>query len=179
MIEDFHGSRMTSLGPGFVRTLNRHMVTSRHCICLIAEQHGRVLGAAAAVTSTRKFFREFVVRKGLVCALLVLPRLLSTANIRTLLKGFTYFPNAPTDDPDAELISFVVSAHRTRAGVGAALFRGVVEGLQSRGITCMKIITSDENDASNAFYTRQGCQLVRTEPFYRDTRANVYVYAGP
>ena len=32
------------------------------------------------------------------------------------------------------------------------------------------------NEAANAFYRRLGCELVRTEPFYRDSFVNVYFY---
>ena len=176
LTDDFEGSRLVHLGPRFIDLLNAHIVTSKHCVCLVAERRGEYLGAGVAVTSTRRFYREFVARKGLHCAMAVVPRLLHPVNLRTLLKGFTYFPSAPAGDPEAEIISFVVGAHATRSGVGTILFQGMVEALRAQGINRIKIVTSTGNEASNAFYARQGCRRLRSEGFYQDTRVNVYVY---
>jgi ribosomal protein S18 acetylase RimI-like enzyme len=175
MREDFDGSRLTHLGPRFVTLLHRHMATSAHCICRVAEDAGRITGYIAVAPSTRAFYRDFVLRKGLLAACLVLPRMLQPAQLRTVLKGLTYFPQSPQADPAAEIIIFVIDPAARRSGVGSALFHNAVEALQARGIQQLKIMTAVDNDAANAFYRRHGSRLVRSEPFYRDTRVNVYV----
>jgi len=175
MIEDFDGSRLVDLGPRFIALLHRHMVTSAHCICRVAEDAGRITGYIAVTPSTRAFYRDFVLRKGFLAACLVLPRMLQPAHLRTVLKGLTYFPQAPDVDPAAEIVSFVIGPAARRSGVGSALFQNAVEALQARGVQQLKIMTAVDNDAANAFYRRHGSRFVRSEPFYRDTRVNVYV----
>ena len=175
MLEDFDGSRLIELGPRFITLLHRHMVSSAHCICRVAEDAGRITGYIAVAPSTRAFYRDFVLRRGVLAACLVLTRMLQPAHLRTVLKGLTYFPQAPQADPAAEIVSFVIGPAARRSGVGSALFRNAVEALHARGIQQLKIMTAVDNDAANAFYRRHGARFVRSEPFYRDTRVNVYV----
>lgn len=176
LTQDFEGSRLVRLGPRFLRLLHRHILTSEHSICLIAERGGEVVGAGALVTSSSRFNRSFVVRKGVRSALATAPYLLRPSNLKTLLKGLTYFSGRRSNDADAEVITLIVSATATRSGIGARLFQALAAEARRRGVTRFKLITSTENEASNAFYARQGCIRLRTDPFYRDTTVNVYEY---
>jgi ribosomal protein S18 acetylase RimI-like enzyme len=175
MVEGLN-SRLNDLGPGVVVILHRHMITSAHCLCLVAERQGMIMGYVSVLTSTRKFYREFLLRRGIQCALIALPRLLNPANLHTILRGITYFPRTPHSDPEAELVSLIVGRAAQRSGVGAALFRGAVEQLRSRGITALKICTGTDNEGANALYRRNDCKLIRSEPLYEDNEINVYVY---
>jgi ribosomal protein S18 acetylase RimI-like enzyme len=175
MVEGLN-SRLNNLGPEVVIILHRHMISSAHSVCLVAERQGMIMGYVSVLTSTRRFYREFLLRRGIQCALIALPRLLSRANLHTLLRGITYFPRTPHNDPEAELVSLIVGRATRRSGVGAALFRGAVEELRSRGITALKICTGTDNEGANALYQRNDCKLVRSEPLYQDSRINVYVY---
>jgi ribosomal protein S18 acetylase RimI-like enzyme len=175
MVEGLN-SRLNNLGPGVVVILHRHMITSVHCLCLVAERQGMIMGYVSVLTSTRRFYREFLLRRGIRCALIALPRLFNPSNLHTILRGITYFPRTPQNDPEAELVSLIVSRTAQRGGVGAALFRGAVEQLRSRGITALKICTGTDNEGANALYLRNNCKLIRSEPLYQDSRINVYVY---
>ena len=169
-------TRFSHLGNGVVRLLHQHMIASRHCLCLVAERGGRVAGYAAVILSGRKFYREFLIRRGVLCGLLALPRLISPSNLRTVWAALTYFPAAGSDDPEAELVSLVVGKESRGSGVGRDLWDGLVLALQSRGIPKLKITTDVRNEAANRMYSNRGCRLVRTQPLYHDSQLNVYVY---
>jgi ribosomal protein S18 acetylase RimI-like enzyme len=177
MVEGLN-SRLNNLGAEIVVILHRQMIASTHCLCLVAERQGTLLGYVSVLTSTRKFYREFLLRRGVRCAVIALPRLLNPANLRTALRAGAYFPGRPSNDPEAELVSLVVSPEARGARVGAALFRGAVEELRSQGVTTFKVCTGTENEAANALYRRHACKLIRSEPLYQDNRINVYIYEG-
>ena len=168
-------TRLDHLGPGFLRLLLGHMAASRHCVCPVAEREGEVLGYAAALTSVSRFYREFVLRKGLHAALIILPRLLRSGNLRIFLQALAYPSAGFPDDPPAELVSIVVSPEARGMGVASSLLRHIAAEMKSRGIERMTIKTGVENAAANEMYRRLQCQFVRTEPFGRDQWANVYV----
>lgn len=169
-------SRIANLGQGVVTLLHEQIVASQYGMCVVAEQDGQVVGYAAIITSGRRFYREFLLRKGLRCALIALPRILKPSNLLTAMVGMKYFPRMPHDDPEAEMISFVVDFRKQGTGVGRELWNGVVRGLRERKIRELKICTDTHNRAANEMYLRRGCRLVRREPLYHDSDVNVYIY---
>lgn len=172
-------TRFSYLGQGVVTLLHKHMTTSRHCLCVVAERGGSTIGYAAVLTSGGKFYKEFVLRKGLLCGLIALPRLFRISNLRTIYTALTYFPGGGHHDPEAELVSIVVDRSAQGHGAGADLWNGVVRGLAARGIAELKICTGVENERANQMYRKRGCRLLRKEPLYHDSEVNVYVYEIP
>lgn len=168
-------SRLSNLGPRFVELLHQHMIGSKFCCYLVAELGGSIVGYAAALTSTRRFYGDFLLRKGLRCTAVILPYLFRLHNVHTALRGLTYSRRAPQNDPEAELVSFVVSPQAQNRGVGSALFSRIVTELRDRGIDEFKIDTSTENAQANAFYAKHGCRHLRVERFYQDSEINVYL----
>jgi ribosomal protein S18 acetylase RimI-like enzyme len=176
MMVDGLDSRLSDLGPWFVKLLHRHMIVSEHCLYIVAERNGAIVGYVAALTSTRKFYKTFLARKGLHCFLIVMPWMLRARNIHTALRGLFYSQRAPAEDPEAELVSLVVSPKAWNCGIGSTLFHRVVTEFSALGIHTFKIDTSTENEQANAFYKKHGCQCIRSESFYRNTRINVYLH---
>jgi ribosomal protein S18 acetylase RimI-like enzyme len=168
-------SRLGQLGPWLATLLHWHMATSRHCLCLVAEQDAAVVGYGSVLTATRRFNRSFLLSKGPISAVAVLPWMLRPSNVATVLRGLTYFPQTPMDDPPAELVSLVVSPIAQGVGVGSALFSELMARAKRHGIARVKICTDVENDGANRFYLRHGCRLLRSERLYRDSHVNVYV----
>lgn len=167
-------SRLGDLGPWFVKFLHRHMVASEYCICLVAETENSIVGYVATFLSTKYFYREFFLKKGIVAGLLILPWLFTPKNIRTVLNASAYSSHASQDDPEAELVSIVVLPEARGMGVGQKLYRGTVDELMNAGIPQLKISTPKENKAANEMYLKQGCKYMRSEPFSRDVEVNVY-----
>ena len=169
-------TRFGELGHGVVTLLHRQMATSRHSLCLVAERGGRIAGYATVLISGRKFNREFLIRKGLLCGLVALPRLFRLSNLRTVLTALTYFPAVPANDPEAELVSIVVDQDLHGQGVGSDLWEAIVKRLAECKVAELKICTDVRNERANRMYQNRGCVLLRKEPLYHDSEVNVYVY---
>lgn len=169
--------RLGELGARFVTLLHRHIAESPFAVCLVAEDDSGVAGYIAVVTDTRAFHRDFLRRRGLAAAWAILPSLRRPERLRVVLRGLRHFPAAPRDDPRAEAISFAVRRGVVTRGIGSALFRAAMAELAARGVEVVKFATVEPtNETANAFYRKLGCELVRTEPFYRDSFVNVYFY---
>lgn len=167
-------SRLNDLGPWFINFLHRHMVASALCTCLVAETTDGIVGYAAALHSTSKFYREFFLKKGLIAGLLILPWLFTAKNIRTVLNSTMYSSKANQEDPAAELISIVVLAEARGMGIGQKLLHATINDLKNAGITRLKITTPVDNKVANAMYLKQGCRCMRSEAFCHNVDVNVY-----
>ena len=177
MAEVISWSRLCELGHGFMTLLHRHMIRSRHAICYVAEREGAILGYAAWSADTAKFYREFILRHGISAAIKLAPKIIQPRQIQVILRGLTYFHEAHPEDPGAEVLSFAVRARAKQAGVGKAIFRAMAQEFKSRCIGAVKVGAVEvTNETGNLFYNRVGCELLRTEPFYRNSKVNVYVY---
>src|SRR5262245_40549070 len=177
MSEVISWSRLCELGNGFITLLHRHMIGSAHAICYVAERDGDILGYAVWSADTGKFYREFLRRHGLAAAVKLAPKILRPRQIEIIVRGLTYFHEAHPEDPQAEVLSFAVRPQAKKSGVGKAIFNALAREFKSRGIGAVKVgAVEATNEAGNMFYNRVGCELVRTEPFYRRNKVNVYVY---
>jgi ribosomal protein S18 acetylase RimI-like enzyme len=177
MSEAISWSRLTELGQGFMTLLHRHMIGSAHAICYVAERDGEILGYAVWSADTGKFYREFLLRHGLAAAVKLAPNIFRPRRIEVIARGLTYFHEAHPEDPRAEVLSFAVRQRAKQSGVGKAIFNALACEFKARGIGAVKVgAVEATNEAGNLFYSRVGCELVRTEPFYRDGKVNVYVY---
>ncbi len=176
MAEAIDWSRFKDLGLRFSTLVHRHMTRSRHCLCFVAVADGVILGFVAGTIDNRGFYREFLWRYGWRAALVLAPQLLRPARVRVILRGLTYFPESDRpEDPDAEALTWAVRAGVGQRGVGAALWKTLLDAYRERGITVVKMGTADpDNEVANRFFRSLGSELVRTDPFYRDTRVNVY-----
>jgi ribosomal protein S18 acetylase RimI-like enzyme len=177
MSEVISWSRLSELGQGFMTLLHRHMIGSVHAICYVAERDGEILGYAVWSADTGKFYREFLLRHGIAAAVKLAPKIFRPRQIEIITRGLTYFHEAHPEDPQAEVLSFAVRPHAKRSGVGKAIFNALAREFKARGIDAVKVgAVEATNEAGNKFYSRVGCELIRTEPFYREGKVNVYVY---
>jgi ribosomal protein S18 acetylase RimI-like enzyme len=177
MSEVISWSRLIELGNGFMTLLHRHMIGSAHAICYVAERDGDIIGYAAWSADTGKFYREFLLRHGFSAALKLAPKIFRPRMIEVIVRGLTYFQESRPEDPEAEVLSFAVRPQAKQAGVGKAIFNAMAREFKERGIGAVKVgAVEATNEAGNIFYSRVGCELIRTESFYREGKVNVYVY---
>lgn len=87
--------------------------------------------------------------------------------IQTLL-----YPGFSSDEP--ELLSFAVDKDHRGMGFGKELFRVCAKEFSKRGYRSFLISAYDRLPA-NGFYTRMGCELIRSFPFHGE-RMNYYRY---
>ncbi len=177
MSEVITWSRLRELGHGFMTLLHRHMIGSTHAICYVAERGGEIIGYAAWSADTGKFYREFLLRHGLSAVVRLAPQIFRPRQIEVIARGLTYFHESRPEDPLAEVLSFAVRQQSKQSGVGKAIFNALAREFKARGIDAVKVgAVESTNEAGNLFYTRVGCELIRTESFYREGKVNVYVY---
>lgn len=147
-------SRLLDLGPAFLRLLHRHMILSRHSLCLIAERDGEVLGYLAGTFSTAGFFRDFVLRRGVRAACVLVPHLLRPSRLRTILHSVLYFRGQPDrdrpPDPDAEILNFLVEEKARGTGLARRLFTTYRDELDRRGTGEFMVgtVAADNDQAS-------------------------------
>lgn len=175
-IETIDWGELKNLGPAFFTLLHRHFITSRLALCYVAERDGEVIGYAAWSFDTRRFYRQFVLKYGVLAALLVLPRLLNPHNLRPLIRGLTYTRDAHPDDPAAEMLFFSVAPKGRHGGVGRALFTPMLAELRRRGVRRLLARTvSPHNTTAIRFYESLGFHKMREERFYSDTQIHPYI----
>ena len=180
MTDAISWGRLAQLGPRFVTLLHRHMIGSKHTICRVAECGGEPVGYIAVAVDASRFYREFLLRRGLLAVLLLLPKLLAPHKRRVILRGLTYFPERNPGDPAGELVSVAVRADQQGAGIGRALMDAMFAEARTRGLRRCAIGTVDVNNRdANEYYRSLGGRVLRTVRFYEDTQVHVYVLDVP
>jgi ribosomal protein S18 acetylase RimI-like enzyme len=175
--EELPWSRLRELGRPFLTVLHRHMITSRHTVCRVAERDGEVVGYIVGLVDPRGYQREFFLRYSIVAGLVALPRLLNPRRLAALLRGLRYFGEVAPDDPKEEFLSFAVSSRARGGGVGRALLDASLAALKERGVKHVRLGTvNPDNATAITFYERYGFRYLRTVPFYSDSKVAIYVY---
>ncbi len=174
-IEVLSWSRIYDLGPSFANILHRHIAASEHGLLSVGVRDEEVMGFLIGAFDAKLLFRQFLLRHGLRAGLALAPQLLSPRRAATVFRGLTYFPEAPADDPGAEILSFAIRPEAQRSGLGTALFRDLVDRYAERGTNRLKVGTIDvENEASNRFFAGLGATILRSETLYSGKLVNVY-----
>ncbi len=175
-IEVLEWSRIYELGPAFANLLHRHIATSEHGLLSVGVRAGEVVGFLIGTFEAKRLFRQFVARYGPRAGLVLFPQLFVPRRAAVIWRGLTYFPEAPPDDPVAEILSFAIAPAAQRSGLGKALFRDLVRRYHEHGTRELKVGTIDvENEPSNRFFLGLGARLLRTEELYPGKLVNVYV----
>ncbi len=168
-------NNLSALGDPFNNLMHRHFIRSQHALAFVAELDGRVVGSVIWTLDSAAFYREFMWKRGWLAGLILLPKLVSPATRRTILRSLTYYPEVPADDPKAEAVSWVVDPAVQRGGIGQALLAAVKAECRRRGIARIKAgHVNPEQAYTNAAYRRAGFDLLRTEKFYTGVEVNVY-----
>jgi ribosomal protein S18 acetylase RimI-like enzyme len=177
-IEENATGRLRDLGPSFNALLHRHFIESRFGLSMIIEVEGEIAGNGTGLTDTRRFHRDFVLRKGIPACLLALPHLLRWRNFRTALQGFNYFPEAPEDDPAAELVAMNVRTRFHRRGLATKMFFALMDEYRKMGgVRAVKLGHIPENNKrAIAYWESLGSRYVRTEKLFGSDPTRVYVY---
>jgi ribosomal protein S18 acetylase RimI-like enzyme len=170
-------SRLHGLGDGFVQLLHRHIILSRHAVCIVADDGRGIVGYIAGATDGSRFARSFVLRHGVKASALLLPRIFNRLRLLTVSRCLTYFSENATKHQAASGLAFAVRHDATRRGIGRALWHGLMDEFRKCHIDSFTFLTAGEpSEPANAFYERIGCEFVGLESFYGDTKASVYRY---
>ena len=177
MYTEISWGRLRDFGMGFLTILNRAFCTSPYAICVVAEVNGRVVGYCAGVVHLGRFYREFVVRRGLAAAIAIIPSLFQRRMLRTLWKGLTYRNDPGPNGPQSEIAVFAVAKGFSGRGIGNKLLDAAMATLRARGAEAVRIGTVTEgNQAALTVYGRYGFEVVQTKTFYGDSQVHVMEY---
>jgi len=177
MYTEISWGRLRDFGIGFLKLLNRTFCTSPHAVCIVAEADGRIVAYLAAVSHLRLFYREFLVKRGLLAAIVIVPTLFRPNMLATLWKGLTYQNDPGPKGPQSEILVIAVARGFSGRGIATTMLRTAMEKLRAKGVDAVRMGTvSEGNQAAMAVYTRCGFKVVRTQSFYGDTKVHVMEY---
>jgi len=178
---ELHATRLdegflTTLGARFLGQLYRGIVDADDAFAYVATDEGHVVGFSAAATDLGRFYKRFMVRRGVLAALGAAPRL--TASWRRALETLRY-PSGTEDLPTAEILAVAVDSTVARRGVATLLVSATVAELVRRDVRQAKVVAGTHNAAALALYER--CGFVRRTSIivHEGVTSEVLVWSSP
>jgi ribosomal protein S18 acetylase RimI-like enzyme len=180
----FAGFFLTQLGRGFLRQLYRSFIVEPDGICRVAEAQltpgGReVIGFVAGSSKPELFFRNLLLRRGLLFALAAVPGLLRhpLKVLPRLLSALSYRgERPPTVQGGALLSSLGVHPNAARCGFGRVLVDAFCEDAARRGARAVYLTTDQQgNEAAKRFYERAGFRVLDMQARSSGRLMNTYV----
>lgn len=157
---------LTNLGEDALELVYKALVNGSSGFGVVAEapleagRIGRVVGFAAATSSTLALYADVARMSGLTMAREVLkstvrrPALLLQA-VESALYPLRQAGNA-SDHADAELLAIMVDAAWRGSGVGGALLDALLRQSLARGVTSLEVTVDAANEGARRFYASQG-----------------------
>ncbi|MEM9293318.1 MAG: GNAT family N-acetyltransferase [Acidobacteriota bacterium] len=175
------GGRLGDLGERFNHHLHEHFVTSQWGLSVVVEApDGRVAANGTGLISSRPFFTDFLLRRGLKACWAAAPYALRWRNLETVWGALRYIPQSPTEDPKAELVVMNTHGDFHRLGLATQIFHYLMDEYRPMGVPCVKLghIPVD-NARAIAYWESFGPRFIRIEPLYKGHEARVYFYDIP
>jgi ribosomal protein S18 acetylase RimI-like enzyme len=158
---------LASLGTSFLRRLYRRAVRSDGVVVVVAGDPPNLDGFVAVCEHTGRFYREFILRDGVVASVVAAPAFLRDP--RKVWETFRYGMREGDDDgdlPAAEVLAVAVAEPAAGTGVGGRLLRAGLDELEKRGIVTARVVTAVDNEQALRLYEGAG--------FHRHSRTEVH-----
>jgi len=165
---------LPSLGQRFMRHLYRGLMNDPRADVVVAESDHGIVGFAAGVRSVGAFYRSFLIRRGVIAAVLALPHTLQPGVAARAMETVRY-PSGTDDLPRAELLAICVGEGARGSGTGRRLAARVLDDLAAIGGNRVKVVVSNENDAAIRFYESLGFTHVADVAVHRGVPSRVMV----
>jgi len=141
----------------------------------------KVIGYVLGSTNTRRFYKEFLVKRFVPAVVYFLPRMLSLAKIK---KGFEtlLYPmrkkeeNTQEKKCDAELLDLAVTKDYHGKGIAPRLFEMLVQQFHQKGAQCFDIPTTEGLERAHHFYEKMGAQRVGVVYVHGQQKTFIYQY---
>ena len=174
----FPGFFLTQLGKTFLQTLYKGYLYDKNSNILIAEENGEIKGFLAYSNDYSYFYKELIKHRIIQfawCSFLAFLRHPSFA--RRLFRAFKKSDSVEKKEKYVELASICVDPRNMGCGVGTQL----IDYLKSiTDFSCFEYINletdADNNEAANAFYTKNNFVLYRQYITTEGRRMNEYRY---
>jgi ribosomal protein S18 acetylase RimI-like enzyme len=165
---------LPKLGPAVLRRLHRRMSRDRGSFVLVAGNPGEITGFVAGAESVRALYRSFLLRDGMVAAVLAGPRIARVW--RPAWETLRYPARSDQDWPVAELLAIAVADHARHQGVGRALTLAFQDELRRRGVTTAKVVVGSGNQAALGLYQSCGFQPAGSVEVHAGHRSEVLLW---
>lgn len=179
VLADLHTQALGSaflprLGKGFLTHLYKTMTADRNSVVLVAEAGGTIVGFVAGTLSVKRFYRRFLVRRGIPAAVAALPRLIRPSIVKAALETARY-PGESGSLPDQELLAIGVAPEAQGTGVGRKLGQTFLAELETLGADEVKVVVARDNSRANRLYEKLGFEFATEIGIHGDTRSNVWI----
>ena len=164
---------ISSLGSRFVSQLYAGIAGCRHAFCLVAVEHGHVVGFIAGAESVGRVYKSVILRRGLFMLSSLLRFVFSGRTIRKIFQTLLY-PSRSSDYPAAEILSVAVASDARRKGIGTMLMRAALEEFERRGISEAKLAVAADNAPANRYYLKEGFHRIADYDSH-GVETNIYV----
>lgn len=168
---------LVRLGTRFLQRLYRYFSYSDNAILLVALQNEKVVGFICTSIDTRKLYRGFILKHGLVSAFMVLPRILTLDNFRKVFEVLSYPRKKDVQDlPNSEILNFCTNSQEQGKGIGKSLFFHMIERMKQQNIHELKIVTGHNQKKAQKFYESVGAEKVYSIEVHKNIKSFVYTY---
>lgn len=163
----FPGFFLTDMGPAFLKAYYRTVLNYESSICLVAEADSQLVGFAVGALCPSRFYEVMSHSKRrmlipIVMGVLRNPQLLRRVLLNMRRVSHTDQSSSPTTEDTCELTSIGVDRGISRRGTGRALMSEFVQQAKNLNASVIVLTTdSEENEAVNSFYEKQGFTLHR------------------
>lgn len=172
---------LTSLGASFLKELYAGFLSHSSGIFLVAKEEGRIVGFVAGTSSPRVFFSDLRRRRCIVFVIKAIPSIFRNPLpvCKKLFYAATYRGDAPVARPSAALLSSIGTSHLCRgAGVAGSLMIEFENEAMKHGAGHVFLTTdASDNDRVNAFYRKQGYEIVTS--FQQNGGRDMFRYEKP
>ena len=152
---------LAKFGVPFLADFYHYLARDPGCVLLVALEGDKVIGFVSGTHDIRKFYRRFVLRRGLKLAMRLVPYLLARRSVSTIASIRRYMTSRDTTQlPVSELTSLAVDPGTQRKGVGKTLFAALQEHFRSQGIEVLQVTAAKTQPAALRFYPALGAKLV-------------------
>ncbi|MEM1132711.1 MAG: GNAT family N-acetyltransferase [Pseudomonadota bacterium] len=167
---------LSSLGPSIMRLIFEHGARSDYGIFLVSKRNDETQGFLLGTLDTGKFYKDFILKRGVKAAFILLPKIFSLETVRKIFETLFYpSKNELYDLPGAELMDIVISDGSRGSGVGSALFTAFSTRLHQSGIPKFKVTTGEQLTEAAKFYEKHGGEYSGSIELHRGSNIRVYV----
>ena len=148
---------LTRLGPKLLADLYGAINRSAPGFVFVAvSDDGRVVGFVSGTTRIKGLYRSILLRRGWRYAGLILKKAFRPGVLRGIVQTVLYPARSPSDSPEAELLSIVVSEELRGTTVAADLLTTSLAEFRRRGSDRVKLMVGESMARAHAFYRKHG-----------------------
>ena len=166
---------LPTLGRNVLIRLYHHIIRNPRMFVIVAKHGPETVGFICGTEGGSKEFLKFLGRYPASVLWAVFSKL---TRPRTWVKIFELFNYGKQEAlrglPVAELQNFCVASRVHSKGIGQLLFKAACEEFLSRGISSIRIVTSQNQIKAQNFYERSGAKIAGTMELHRGISSVIF-----